>query len=178
MRYLKSTLQSLTMIWPLILWTEFTHAELVGLAENELSGVTGQAGISLEIHHLRVNAHASGSVDNPDTPEDESDGRRTKGFHYDYVTTDHNGENETHYFADEVSLAMDIEGAITLDVEEDGALVIGLPDRINYVGDGYSQKGIYLNHDGLASSGGKLMNETNIQGNFNTGGTITIWGGQ
>lgn len=152
-----------------------SHAEMVGLEEKELSNVSGQSGISIHIPHLRVNAHTSGSVDDPNTASDESDGRRTKGFKYEYVTRDHNGGNDAHYFIEEVSLAMDIEGAITLDIEGDGALVIGLPDSINFVGDGYSAKGIYLNHTGLTSSGGQLYNEISIQGNYNTGGTVSIW---
>lgn len=153
-----------------------SYAEMVGLEEQELSMVSGQSGLSIEIPHIRVNAHNSGSVDNPNTPEDESDGRRTKGFKYDYVTRDHDGANETHYFVEEVSLAADIKGAITLDVEESGTLVIGMPDSINFVGDGYSAKGIYLNNTGQISGGGKMYNEISIQGNFNTGGTISIWG--
>jgi len=152
------------------------EAEMVGLEEKELSAVSGQSGLSIEIPHLRVNSHNSGSVDNPDTPENESDGRRDKGFKLDYVTRDHNGENEAHYFVEEVSLAVDITGALTFDIEGDGALVIGLPDSINYVGDGYSQKGIYINDTGTVGGGGMMLNEISIKGNFDTGGTITIWG--
>lgn len=153
-----------------------SHAELVDMEETELSEVSGQSGLSIEIPHLRVNAHDSGSIDNPNTTADESDGRRTKGFKVDYVTKQHDGTDETHYFVEEVSLAVDTKGAFTIDVEGDGKLVIGLPDSVNFVGDGYSAKGIYLNNDGLAASGGKMLNEVNIQGNFETGGTVTIWG--
>ena len=152
------------------------NAEMVGLEENELSKVSGQSGLSIEIPHLRINAHGSGSIDNPNTPTDESDGRRTKGYKLDYVTRDHGGGNEAHYFVEEVSLAVDITGAITLDIEGDGTLVIGLPERINYVGDGFSAKGIYLNNTGNTASGGHMLNEISIQGNYNTGGTISIWG--
>ncbi|MFD2231473.1 DUF6160 family protein [Alkalimarinus sediminis] len=153
-----------------------TYAEMVGLEETELSQVAGQSGLSIEIPHVRINAHNSGSVDNPNTSADESDGRRTKGYKSDYITREHNGGNETHYFVEEVSLAADIEGAITLDIGGDGTLVIGLPDSINFVGDGYSAKGIYLNNTGLTSGGGQMLDEISIQGNFNTGGTISIWG--
>jgi len=152
------------------------EAEMVGLEEKELSEVSGQSGLSVEIPHLRINAYDSGSVDNPNTPVDESDGRRDRGFKLDYVTREHSGGNESHYFVEEVSLAVDITGALTFDIEGDGALVIGLPDSINYVGDGYSQKGIYINDTGTIDGGGMMLNEISIQGNFDTGGTITIWG--
>lgn len=153
-----------------------SHAEMIGLEESELSKVSGQSGLSIEIPHIRINAHQSGSVDNPNTPADESDGRRTKGFKRDYVTRDHDGANEAHYFVEEVSLAADIKGAITLDVEDSGTLVIGMPDSINFVGDGYSAKGIYLNNTGQVSGGGNMYNEISVQGNFSTGGTISVWG--
>jgi len=153
-----------------------TEAEMVGLEEKELSEVSGQSGLSIEIPHLRINAHGSGSIDNPDTPIDESDGRRTTGYKRDYVTREHGGGGETHSFTEEVSLAVDITGALTLDIASDGALVIGLPDSMNYVGDGYSQKGIYINETGTIGGGGMMLNEISIQGNFDTGGTITIWG--
>jgi hypothetical protein len=151
------------------------QAELQRLGESEMSAVSGQGGLSIEIPHLRINAYGRGSVDNPITTADESDGRRTKGFKFDYVTTEHSGGGETHFFVDEVSLAMDIVGALTLDVEEDGALLIGLPEQINYVGDGLSLHGIYLNTTGTPDMGGKLLNEINVQGNFNTGGTVRMW---
>ena len=144
-----------------------TQAEMVGLAESELSTVSGKGGLSIEIPHIRVNAHASGS---------ENDGLRTKGYTKDYVTREHDGGGETHYFVAEKSLAVDITGAFTVDIEGDGKLVIGLPDRMNFVGDGYSAKGFYLNNDGSTSSGGKMLNEISIKGNFDTGGTITMWG--
>ena len=153
-----------------------TQAEMVGLEESELSKVAGQSGLSIEIPHLRINAHGSGSIDNPDTPNNENDGRRTTGYKRDYVTREHGGGGETHSFTEEVSLAVDITGAITLDVESDGALVIGLPDSMNYIGDGYSQKGIYINETGTIEGGGLMLNEISIQGNFDTGGTVTIWG--
>ncbi len=156
--------------------TTTVQAEMVDLAEGELATIAGQSGISIEIPHLRINAHESGSVDNPNTDADESDGRRTKGFKLDYVTKEHGGGGETHYFVEEMSLAVDITGALTVDVEGDGKMVIGLPEQINFVGDGYSAKGIYLNHDGNIASGGKMLNEISIQGNFNTGGTVSIWG--
>jgi hypothetical protein len=151
-------------------------AELKPMDESEMANHAGQAGLSIELKHLRINAHESGSIDDPTTVEDESDGRTTTGYHYDYVTEDHNGDNETHYFTNEVSLALDTEGAITLDITERGALVIGLPDRMNYVGDGHSMKGIYLNGTGNPADGGQLMLEKNTIGNFNTGGSITMWG--
>lgn len=150
-------------------------AEMVGLEEKELSMVAGQSGLSIEIPHLRVNAHGSGSVDDPNTPNDESDGRRSKGYKLDYVTRDHDGGGETHYFVEEVSLAVDMTGAITFDIGGDGTLVIGMPDSINFVGDGYSAKGIYLNNTGQVSDGGQMLNEISIQGNYDTGGTISIW---
>jgi hypothetical protein len=152
------------------------QAELLPLEESELANQSGQAGLSIEVQHLRINARDSGSVDNPATAADESDGRRTKGFHLDYVTEEHNGGGKSHYFANEVSLALDTEGALTVDVSGEGALVIGLPTRMNFVGDGLSVKDIYLNSTGNAAGGGKLYNEQNIIGNFNTGGTITMWG--
>ena len=152
------------------------QAEMVGLEENELSMVAGQSGLSIEIPHLRINAHDSGSVDNPDTAENEDDGRRTTGYRRDYVTREHGGGGEVHSFVEEVSLAVDITGAITLDIEGDGALIIGLPESINFVGDGYSQKGIYINETGTINGGGLMLNEISIQGNFDTGGTVTIWG--
>ncbi len=151
-------------------------AELMPIQETELAEVSGQAGLSIELHHLRINAHGSGSVDDPSTPEDESDGKRAQGYHYDYVTKAHSGGKETHYFVNEVSLALDTEGAITVDVDAEGALVIGLPTRMHYIGDGYSQKGIYLNETGRPADGGLLFQEKNVQGNFDTGGTITLWG--
>ena len=153
-----------------------SHAEMVGLEENELSMVAGQSGLSIEIPHLRINAHASGSVDNPLTGNNEGDGRRTTGYRRDYVTREHSGGGEVHSFVEEVSLAVDMTGALTLDVESDGALVIGLPDSMNFVGDGYSQKGIYINETGTIDGGGLMLNEISIQGNFDTGGTVTIWG--
>ncbi|MCP5208306.1 MAG: hypothetical protein H7A01_13950 [Hahellaceae bacterium] len=152
------------------------RAELLPMKESELASQSGQAGLSIEVQHLRINAHESGSVDNPATAANEGDGRRTKGFHLDYVTKEHGGGGESHYFANEVSLALDTEGALTVDVGGDGALVIGLPTRMNFVGDGFSVKDIYLNNTGNVAGGGKLYNEQNIIGNFNTGGTITMWG--
>lgn len=152
-----------------------TRAEMQRMDEGELSRVAGQSGISIEIPHLRINAHPSGSVDDSVTAADESDGRRSRGFKLDYTTTDHLGQDEAHLFVDEVSLALDITGAITIDIEQDGALVVGLPERMNYVGDGLSFKGVYLNSTGTPDMGGKLMNEINIQGNFSTGGTMRMW---
>ncbi|MFE8071230.1 hypothetical protein QQM79_09230 [Marinobacteraceae bacterium S3BR75-40.1] len=152
------------------------RAELRPMEESALGNVSGQAGLSIEIPHLRVNAYGPGSVDDPDTAKDESDGRRTQGFTFDYVTRGHDGSNETHYFADQVSLALDIFGAFKVDIEGDGKLVVGLPDRMNFVGDGFSAKDIHLNTTGTPAGGGKLLNETNIQGNFRTGGTVTFWG--
>lgn len=159
----------------LLVVTSVAHAELEKMGESEMASVSGQSGISLALSHLRVNAHQPGEVDNPDTPADESDGRQKNGFNLDYVTENHAGGGETHYFIDDVSLAMDITGAITLDIEEDGALAIGLPDSINYVGDGLMLRNIYLNETGLAADGGKMMNEISVQGNFNTGGTVRMW---
>lgn len=150
-------------------------AEMQKMDEGELSAVSGQSGISIEIPHLRVNAYGSDSVDNTGTPEDESDGRRNKGFKLDYVTREHGGGGEAHFFVEEVSLALDITGALTFDIEEDGALLIGLPERINYVGDGLSLHGIYLNGTGVADPRTKLLNEINVQGNFETGGTVRMW---
>lgn len=151
-------------------------AELRPITEGELAKVSGQSGISIEIPHLRVNAHGPGSVDDPDTTADESDGRRTEGFKLDYVTREHGGGGEAHYFANEVSLAMDVTGALTVDIEEDGAMVLGIPERINFVGDGLSFKDIYLNGSGVPEAGTKLLNEINVQGNFNTAGTVRMWG--
>ncbi|WP_148863885.1 DUF6160 family protein [Marinobacter fonticola] len=151
-------------------------AELRPIAESELAKVSGQSGISIEIPHLRVNAHGPDSVDDPDTAADESDGRRTQGFKLAYVTREHGGGGEAHYFANEVSLAMDVTGAMTVDIEKDGAMVVGLPERINFVGDGLSFKDIYLNGSGVPETGTKLLNEINVQGNFNTAGTIRMWG--
>lgn len=159
----------------LALLPTLASAELKQMAEDDMSDVSAQAGLSIEISQLRINAQKSGSVDDPNTAADESDGRRTRGYKYDWVTKDHNGANEVHMFTDEVSLAVDMEGAWTVDIEDNGALVIGLPDQMNFVGDGYSQKGIYINTDGQTSSGGQLWGEKNIQGNFTTGGTITLW---
>lgn len=85
------------------------QAELEKLDEGELSAVSGQRGISIEIPHLRINAHGSDSVDNPNTGADESDGRRTTGFRWDYVTREHNGAGEAHFFVDEVSLALSMK---------------------------------------------------------------------
>ena len=171
-KHAKYALGSLVIAYmPLI-----AQAEMVGLEEQEWSEVSGQSGLSIEIPHLRINAHGSGSIDNPDTPENEGDGHRTTGYKRDYVTREHGGGGESHSFTEEVSLAVDITGAITLDIESDGALIIGLPDSINYVGDGYSQKGIYINDTGTIDGGGLMLNEISIQGNFDTGGTITIWG--
>lgn len=152
------------------------QAELRPLPEGELSQVSGQSGISIEIPHLRVNAHGPGSVDDPETLADEGDGRRTQGFKLDYVTREHDGGGEAHYFANEVSLAMDVTGALTVDIEEDGAMRLGLPDQVNFVGDGLSLKDIYLNGSGVPEAGTKLLNEINVQGNFNTGGTVRMWG--
>lgn len=158
-----------------VMFASSAQAEMERLGETELSTVSGQSGISLDLAHLRVNAYAPGSVDNPDTPVDESDGRQKNGFKLDYVTKNHAGGGETHYFIDDVSLAMDLTGAITLDIEEDGALLIGLPDAVNFVGDGLALRNIHLNQTGLATDGGKMMNEINMQGNFDTGGTIRMW---
>lgn len=151
-------------------------AELQRLDEGEMASVSGQRGISIEIPQLRINAHTRDSVDDPNTPQNEGDGRRTTGFKFDYVTREHGGAGEAHFFVEEVSLAVDITGALTFDIEEDGALLIGLPERVNYVGDGYSLHGIYLNDTGIADPSSKLLNEINVQGNFNTGGTIRMWG--
>lgn len=150
-------------------------AELQKLDEGEMASVSGQSGISIEIPHLRINAHGPDSVDNTTTPANESDGRRTQGFKYDYVTREHSGGGEAHFFVEEVSLAVDITGALTLDIEDDGALLIGLPDSVNYVGDGMSLHGIYLNSTGTPDPASKLLNEINVQGNFSTGGTIRMW---
>lgn len=152
------------------------QAELRPMQEGELSKISGQSGISIEVPHLRINAHGPASVDDPDTVTDESDGRRTEGFKLDYVTREHDGGGEAHYFANEVSLAMNITGALTVDVEEDGAMLVGLPERVNFVGDGLSLKDIYLNGSGVPEAGTKLLNEINVQGNFNTAGTIRMWG--
>lgn len=152
------------------------QAELRPMPEGELAGVSGQSGIAIEIPHLRMNAHGPASVDNQDTLEDESDGRRTIGFKLDYVTRQHGGGGEAHFFANEVSLAMDVTGPLTINVEEDGAMLVGMPDRINFVGDGLSFKDIYLNGSGTPEAGTKLLNEINVQGNFNTGGTVRMWG--
>ncbi|WP_256446096.1 hypothetical protein [Hahella sp. HN01] len=37
-------------------------------------------------------------------------------------------------------------------------------------------KGIYLNNTGDPASGGTLLHEINIQGNFETGGQVFVWG--
>lgn len=151
------------------------RAELRPLAADELSEVSGQGGISIEIPHLRVNAQGPGSVDDPNTNADESDGSRTNGFRLDYVTREHNGGGEAHFFANEVSLAIDVIGALTIDIESDGSALLGLPERVNFVGDGLSFKDIYLNSSGVPEAGTKLLNEINVQGNFNTAGTIRMW---
>lgn len=151
------------------------QAELRLMQEVELAKVSGQSGISIEIPHLRVNSHGPGSLDDPDTAAEESDGRRTKGYKLDYITRKHSGGGEAHYFANEVSLAMDVTGAFTVDIEEDGAVLFGMPERINFIGDGLSFKDIYLNGSGTIEAGTKLLNEINIQGNFDTAGTVRMW---
>lgn len=145
----------------------WAQTDMQDLGEQEMADIAGQSGISIEIPHMRVNAHG---------PSDPRNGERTQGFKLDYITRGHDGGGKAHYFVNEVSLAADMEGAITLDIEEDGRLQIGLPDRIHFVGDGYSQKDIYLNATGNPGDGGKLYNEISIQGNFETGGRISFWG--
>ncbi|MDG9671918.1 hypothetical protein ONV78_29565 [Hahella sp. CR1] len=155
--------------------SEMAASELRDMEEGELSQVTAQSGLIIEIPRVRINAH-DGSLDDPGTPQDESDGRRTRGFRYNYITTEHDGGAQTYYFTDEISIAMDIEGPLKLDVDDGGHMVLQLPERVNFVGDGYSMKGIYLNNTGDPANGGKLLNEINIQGNFETGGQVFVWG--
>lgn len=170
------TLPSFVLASSILSVCSVAQADLLPMEESELANHSGQAGLSIEVKHLRINAHDSGSVDDPSTIENEGDGHRTKGFHLDYVTKEHDGGGESHYFANEVSLAVDTEGPLTVDISGEGALVIGLPTRMNFVGDGLSIKDIHLNSTGDMAGGGKLYNEQNIIGNFNTGGTITMWG--
>jgi len=135
------------------------NAEMQMVDDDMLSDVSGQEGVDIKLVNIRVNA--------------DVDGYTTDGFSQKYVTRNVDGTDKAVLGVAETSLAFEMEGAISIDVDGKGVKV-GAPDKVSLVGDGLRMQNIYVNSTGSLADGGVLLDEIQMTGTFNTTGNMWI----